>query len=128
MSVAAEAAKLKDDGFIVDGEMVIPRPDGTCDFFALSQAVAARMSERIVFRIFDILMCEGADIRRLSLLERKAARANHTAQIPAHRLLRAHRPWADRPCVPTQFKGRFRGLRVGFLSGSTSFRTTSPLA
>ncbi|TMJ04324.1 MAG: DNA ligase D [Alphaproteobacteria bacterium] len=85
-TVAQEALKLRDQHFIIDGEMVVPRPDGTCDFTALQIAVANKDSEPIVFRVFDILMREGADVRSLPLIERKEKLRALLAQRPSDRL------------------------------------------
>jgi bifunctional non-homologous end joining protein LigD len=70
--VAEEALKLPGGDFVIDGEMVVPRADGTTDFFALSKAVAGHDSAPLQFRAFDILFRDGKDLRRLPLIERKA--------------------------------------------------------
>src|SRR2546421_9961255 len=44
-SIAAEALELLGGDFVVDGEMVVPRSDGTTDFRALATAVASHDSE-----------------------------------------------------------------------------------
>src|SRR5205085_1664801 len=70
-TIAEEALKLPGGDFVIDGEMVVPRPDGTTDFFALSKAVASHDSTPLQFRAFDILFSDGRDVRRLPLIERK---------------------------------------------------------
>jgi bifunctional non-homologous end joining protein LigD len=71
-TIAEEALKLPGGDFVIDGEMVVPRSDGTTDFRALSKAVASHDSAPLQFRAFDILFHQGNDVRRLPLIERKA--------------------------------------------------------
>ena len=71
-TIAEEALKLPGGDFAIDGEMVVPRADGTTDFFALSKAVSSHDSAPLQFRAFDILFCDGKDVRRKPLIERKA--------------------------------------------------------
>jgi len=71
-SIATEAVKLPGGDFVIDGEMVVPRSDGTTDFFALSKAVVGHDSAPLQFRAFDLLFHDGEDVRRLPLIERKA--------------------------------------------------------
>ena len=70
--IAEDALKLPAGDFVIDGEMVVPRPDGTTDFFALSKAVASHDSGPLQFRAFDMLFHKGKDLRLLPLIERKA--------------------------------------------------------
>jgi bifunctional non-homologous end joining protein LigD len=70
--IAEEALRLPGGDFVIDGEMVVPRTDGTTDFFALSKAVSSHDSAPLQFRAFDILFRDGKDVRRLPLIERKA--------------------------------------------------------
>ena len=51
--------------------MVVLRPDGTCDFWALQEDVRAGRSDRLRYFGFDILCHAGADVRPLPLRERK---------------------------------------------------------
>src|SRR5947207_3425563 len=71
-TIAEEALRLPGGDFVIDGEMVVPRADGTTDFFALSNAVSSHDSRLLQFRAFDILFHDGKDVRRLPLIERKA--------------------------------------------------------
>jgi len=71
-TIAEDALKLSGGDLVIDGEMVVPRADGTTDFRALSQAVASHDSGPLQFRAFDILFHAGRDVRRLPLIERKA--------------------------------------------------------
>ena len=60
-TIAAEALELSGGDFVIDGEMVVPRPDGTTDFRALSKAVSSHASEPLQFRAFDVLFHAGHD-------------------------------------------------------------------
>src|SRR5437764_1028832 len=48
-SVADEAAKLKVKHAVIDGEMVVLRADGTCDFWSLQKNVRASVSNRLTY-------------------------------------------------------------------------------
>src|SRR3954452_18339900 len=61
-TIAAEALELLGGDFVIDGEMVVPRHDGTTDFRALSKAVASHDSKPLQFRAFDILFHGGQDV------------------------------------------------------------------
>ena len=56
---------------ILDGEIVVLRPDGTTDFQALQDALQDGRTERPVYYLFDLLYCNGFDLTRTPLLERK---------------------------------------------------------
>jgi bifunctional non-homologous end joining protein LigD len=60
---------------ILDGEVVVLRPDGTTDFQALQNAFEGLLPwgkiGKIGYYIFDILYYEGYDLTRTSLLNRK---------------------------------------------------------
>ena len=72
MSVVDELAVLAGGDFVLDGEVAVPRPDGTCDFWALQQDVSAKDSSRLHYFVFDIICHRGEDVRHRPLLERKA--------------------------------------------------------
>jgi ATP dependent DNA ligase domain len=70
-SVASQAAQLSAKHLIIDGEMVILREDGTCDFWALQKGARESISAQVVYFAFDLLYQDGKDVRRLPFLERK---------------------------------------------------------
>src|SRR5438477_7551382 len=70
-SVAEETATLPVRQVVLDGEMVVRRAEGTCDFYALLKDVANKRSDRIAYYVFDILFHDGRDLRPLPFLERK---------------------------------------------------------
>jgi bifunctional non-homologous end joining protein LigD len=71
--IVAGLRKLRVKSCTVDGEAVILRPDGTCDFFALrgkdGQASAVLVA-------FDIIELNGQDLRRLPIEDRRAKLAH----------------------------------------------------
>ena len=70
-SVADQAARLNAKHLVIDGEMVVLREDGTCDFWALQKGARASISDRVTYFAFDLLYQDGEDQRRLPFLERK---------------------------------------------------------
>jgi bifunctional non-homologous end joining protein LigD len=70
-AVAVEAAQLRANHLVIDGEMVVLREDGTCDFWALQKGARASISDRVTYFAFDLLYKGGEDLRRRPFLERK---------------------------------------------------------
>jgi bifunctional non-homologous end joining protein LigD len=70
-SVADQAARLRARHLVIDGEMVVLREDGTCDYWALHKGARESISERVTYFAFDLLYKDGKDLRRLPFLERK---------------------------------------------------------
>lgn len=66
--IVAAATKLKAP-VIIDAEAVCPGHDGIADFEALHSRT--RDGDTVAF-CFDLLMCNGDDLRALPLIERKA--------------------------------------------------------
>ncbi|HHO47498.1 MAG TPA: DNA ligase D, partial [Desulfobacteraceae bacterium] len=56
---------------VLDGEIVVLRPDGTTDFQALQEIMRNGRGKMAVFYLFDLLYCNGYDLRRTPLTERK---------------------------------------------------------
>jgi bifunctional non-homologous end joining protein LigD len=69
--VAGQAAQLSAKHLIIDGEMVVLREDGTCDFWALQKGARESISDRVIYFAFDLLYQDGKDLRRVPFLERK---------------------------------------------------------
>ncbi|AEH88220.1 RNA ligase family protein [Mesorhizobium opportunistum] len=69
--VVAAAEKLKAKSFILDGEMIAPEPDGRPNFHAMHSRMSWN-AELLAFVAFDILYLDGADLRVLPAVERKA--------------------------------------------------------
>jgi len=71
--IATDAWRLKTKSAIIDGEVVIPAPDGTTDFSALQKAMtSSRPSGQLVMYAFDLLYFNGYDMRKAPLNVRKA--------------------------------------------------------
>ena len=81
--VEAAQRLVRAQSFLIDGEAVIAREDGTPDFHALR---SQRRGSEAVLYAFDLLEHDGNGLRRLPLLERKRRLA---------RLL----GWAKRPSI-----------------------------
>jgi len=74
MPSLAEAARTLDvSSAIIDGELVALNADGTSDFQLLQNSFSGKSSAPLAYYAFDLLYLNGADLRALPLLERKAA-------------------------------------------------------
>ena len=86
-AIVAAALRIKAMSFLIDGEAVIARDDGTSDFQALRSK--RRGSEAVLFA-FDLIEHDGADLRDLPLIERKRRlarlidRAKHAIRFNEH--------------------------------------------
>ena len=56
---------------ILDGELVLPDADGAPDFDGLHAAVRSAADVELNFFAFDLLHCDGTDLLRFPLIERK---------------------------------------------------------
>src|SRR3978361_72915 len=70
--IAADAYLINAKSAIIDGEIVVPAADGTTDFSVLQNELKGN-SNKLVMVAFDLLYLNGQDLRKLPLLERKAA-------------------------------------------------------
>ena len=75
VSIAQDASTLGMKNVILDGEVVVLRPDGTTDFQALQNAFEGLLPwgkiANIGYYIFDLLYYEGYDLTRTPLVDRK---------------------------------------------------------
>jgi bifunctional non-homologous end joining protein LigD len=69
--IANDAFLIGANSAIIDGEIVVPAPDGTTDFSVLQNELKGR-STKIVLVAFDLLYLNGRDLRKLPLHQRKA--------------------------------------------------------
>jgi bifunctional non-homologous end joining protein LigD len=67
-AIVDAANRIKASTFLIDGEVVIVRDDGTSDFRALR---SRRRGHEAVLYAFDLLELDGDDLRDLPLIERK---------------------------------------------------------
>lgn len=72
-TVAKAVAGLKAKQAILDGEIVMLRPDGVSDFGQLQQAIKNGNEHKLVFFAFDLLYADGFDLRACKLIDRKRA-------------------------------------------------------
>jgi bifunctional non-homologous end joining protein LigD len=70
--IAGDAYLINAGSAIIDGEVVVPAVDGTTDFSVLQNELKGK-STKIVLVAFDLLYLNGQDLRKLPLIERKAA-------------------------------------------------------
>jgi bifunctional non-homologous end joining protein LigD len=77
--VVAGLRKIRVQSFTIDGEAVVFRPDGGCDFFALrgkdGQASAVLVA-------FDLLELNGSDLRKLAIEDRRTKLAHLVRSSP----------------------------------------------
>jgi ATP-dependent DNA ligase len=71
--IAASVLALPSDHIVLDGEAVVLRDDGHCDFGAI-QSRHERRAARLM--AFDLLLLDGRDLRRLPLQDRRAMLVN----------------------------------------------------
>ena len=108
--------RIKAQSFLIDGEAVIARDDGTPDFHALR---SQRRGHEAVLFAFDLIEHDGGDLRDLPLIDRKRrlARADRQGQAARHPV-RRHLTGDG----PTVFE---HVCRMG-LEGIVSKRTDAP--
>lgn len=68
--VCKELLALKKHDVILDGEIVVLDDDGRSSFSSLQKYLRTKKGN-LVFYVFDLIYCDGFDLRSLSLLERK---------------------------------------------------------
>jgi bifunctional non-homologous end joining protein LigD len=68
--IGNDAFEIDAGSVIIDGEVVVPGPNGVTDFSVLQNELKGR-SGKIVLVAFDLLHLNGDDLRRLPLIERK---------------------------------------------------------
>lgn len=70
--IAEDAWQLNAKSAIIDGEVIVPGPNGISDFASLQKLLrGAKASDKLVLYAFDLLYIDGYDLRRETLLERK---------------------------------------------------------
>lgn len=69
--LAAALAALPVRHALIDGELVVERPDGASDFSALQADLSAGRTDRFAFYAFDLLYLDGYDLQAAPLDARK---------------------------------------------------------
>jgi DNA ligase D-like protein (predicted ligase) len=68
--IGAEAAKLKAESFVIEGEMIVTNEAGLSDFHALRSAITRRPQD-LYLVAFDLLHLNGHDLRDMPLGDRR---------------------------------------------------------
>jgi bifunctional non-homologous end joining protein LigD len=71
-NVAEAVAQLPADTALIDGEIIVENERGIASFSSLQADLRDERSDRFVYYVFDLLHCDGRDLTRLPLVERKA--------------------------------------------------------
>ena len=69
--LASSARELPAREAVLDGEIVILRPDGTSDFQALQKTIGGAHPTGLTYCLFDVIYGDGYDLRAAPLFERK---------------------------------------------------------
>jgi bifunctional non-homologous end joining protein LigD len=81
-------AALPVETAVIDGELVVERPDGVSSFSLLQEALKIEAHDTMVFYAFDLLHLDGDDLRSAPLDERKDALAKLLKKLPENGPLR----------------------------------------
>ena len=115
-SIVEAAARLKAHSFLIDGEAVIVRDDGTPDFRALR---SRRRGHEAVLFAFDLIEHDGEDLCDLPLIERKRRLARLIGKAQRRAIRFVEHLMGDGPTVFEHV------CRMG-LEGIVSKRTDAP--
>lgn len=74
-ALARALARMDLPDVLLDGEVVVLRPDGVSDFGLLQQSLSEGRDEDLVYFVFDLLYLDGYDLRDCRLADRKDALA-----------------------------------------------------
>ena len=72
----------------IDGEVVVEDAAGISNFNSLQADLSSGRQDRMRLYVFDLLYCEGFDLTRATLLDRKTLLADIVGGLPAHSLIR----------------------------------------
>ncbi|WP_437593757.1 DNA ligase D [Sorangium sp. So ce1000] len=89
--VSDDLARLPAREAVLDGEIVVVRPDGVTDFQALQNALGdgnAGREGRLMYFVFDLLYLDGRDLRGCTQVTRKRALKALLAEAPEEGSLR----------------------------------------
>jgi bifunctional non-homologous end joining protein LigD len=84
--LASSARELPAREAVLDGEIVILRPDGRSDFQALQKTIGGANPSGLVYYLFDVLYGDGYDLRMAPVIERKELLRSLLEGIPPDRL------------------------------------------
>jgi bifunctional non-homologous end joining protein LigD len=115
-AIVDAALHIKATSFLIDGEAVIARDDGTPDFHALR---SQRRGHEAVLYAFDLIEHEGDDLRDLPLIKRKRQLAKLIGKAKRRAIVFTEHLTGDGPTVFDHV------CRMG-LEGIVSKRTDAP--
>ena len=119
-TIAAAVARLGLSSALLDGEIVVEDSAGLPSFSLLQSDLQAGRRDRFRYFLFDLLYCEGFDLTKATLLERKALLAQIAGGLPAASPIRFSEHLAQDG--PTMFE---HACRLG-LEGIVSKRIDLP--
>jgi bifunctional non-homologous end joining protein LigD len=82
-SIAATLKKLRLSSALIDGEVVVETAAGISSFSELQSELKAGGKERFIYNVFDLLYCNGVDLRNAAFVGRKNLLKEIIAQLPA---------------------------------------------
>jgi len=68
---------------LLDGEIVVEEENGIASFNGLQADLSSGRQDRMRYQVFDLLYCDGFDLARATLLDRKSLLAQVLAGLPA---------------------------------------------
>ena len=89
-TIAGALQHLPANGFIIDGEVVVPDEQGRPNFGRLQDDLAVNRTDRMLYYAFDLLWSDGFDLRAAPLIDRKRVLAQILASAPAPILYSEH--------------------------------------
>jgi bifunctional non-homologous end joining protein LigD len=98
-SVAAAVEKIGLASGLLDGEVVVEDGSGITSFNNLQADLKAGRQDRFRYFVFDLLYCEGFDLREAILLDRKALLEQVLAGAPASIRFSEHLAEHDGPTI-----------------------------
>jgi bifunctional non-homologous end joining protein LigD len=117
-TIARALADLPVSTAIFDGEVAVPRPDGTTDFNAIQNALDGRHDAGARYYLFDLVHLDGYNLAGAGVLDRKEVLRQVLAGVPLPLCFNDHVVGAG----PAFFK---RALELG-LEGIISKRVDAP--
>jgi bifunctional non-homologous end joining protein LigD len=81
-SIGAALQHLPANGFVIDGEVVVPDDEGRPNFGWLQDDLAEGRTDRMLYYAFDLLWLDGFDIRTAPLVDRKRILAELLEKAP----------------------------------------------
>src|SRR5690606_3805959 len=83
MALAKVLAQPALGDVLLDGEVVVVKPNGATSFKQLQEALSARRTTGLVYQVFDVLYADGYDLTDVPLATRKKILEERLARLPA---------------------------------------------